>query len=44
MNKLESGAKPTSEGARPIVDILEGKKDSEPNGAYLNSTGGQWPF
>ncbi len=26
MNKAENGAKPTSEGARPMVDILNGKR------------------
>ncbi|KAJ4374221.1 hypothetical protein N0V83_002962 [Neocucurbitaria cava] len=42
MNKEEHGAKPTSEGAKPIVDILEGKRDAE-HGGYLNATG-QYPW
>lgn len=42
MNKEEHGAKPTSEGAKPIVDILEGKRDAE-HGGYLNANG-QYPW
>lgn len=42
MNKEELGAKPTSEGARPIVDIINGKRDSE-HGGYLN-IGGQYSW
>ncbi|CAO2657281.1 Nn.00g034070.m01.CDS01 [Neocucurbitaria sp. VM-36] len=41
-SKEEFGAKPTSEGARPIVDILEGKRDAE-HGGFLNATG-QYPW
>lgn len=29
MAKVENGAKPVAEGARPIVDIIEGKRDGE---------------
>ena len=42
-NKLENGAKPTEDGARPIVDILNGKRDAE-HGCNLNSEGGQHPW
>ena len=28
-NKVEQGAKPTDEAVRPLVDILEGKRDHE---------------
>ena len=38
MNKLESGAKPTDEAVRPLVDIIEGKRDGEA-GKFLNATG-----
>ena len=42
-NKLENGAKPTEDGARPIVGILNGEKDAE-DGANLNSGGGRHPW
>ena len=41
-NKAEHGAKPTSEGAAPIVDILNGKRDGE-HGAFLKIDG-QYPW
>ena len=41
-NKLENGAKPTSEGARPMVGILNGERDSE-HGGYLKADG-QWQW
>lgn len=34
MAKTENGAKPVAEGARPIVDIIEGKRDGE-EGLFL---------
>ena len=34
MAKIENGAKPVAEGARPIVDIIEGKRDGE-EGKFL---------
>lgn len=34
MAKVENGAKPVAEGARPIVDIIEGKRDGE-EGLFL---------
>lgn len=37
-NKAEHGAKPTSEGAAPIVKILNGERDAE-NGKFLHATG-----
>lgn len=37
-NKVELGAQPTSEGAAPIVDILDGKRDGE-HGGYLHAKG-----
>lgn len=39
LNRVEQGAKPTSEGARPIVDILRGLRDEE-HGGFLNSVPG----
>ncbi|KAF2031234.1 NAD(P)-binding protein [Setomelanomma holmii] len=42
MNKVEHGAKPTSEGARPMVAILKGDRDVE-SGGYLKAEG-QWPW
>lgn len=42
LNKVEEGAKPTSEGARPIVEILNGQRDAE-HGGFLK-IGGQWPW
>jgi NAD(P)-dependent dehydrogenase (short-subunit alcohol dehydrogenase family) len=41
-NNAEHGAKPTSEGAAPIVDILNGKRDDE-HGGFLHNTG-QYPW
>ncbi len=41
-NNAENGAKPTSEGASPMVDILAGKRDAE-HGGYLKDEG-QWPW
>lgn len=41
-NKIEKGAKPTSEGAAPMVDILNGKRDAE-HGGYLH-VDGQHPW
>ena len=40
-NKLENGAKPTSEGAAPIVKMLNGERDAE-HGKFLTATG-QYP-
>lgn len=37
-NKAEHGAKPTSEGARPIVGILKGERDEE-SGCFLKVKG-----
>ncbi|KAJ4292721.1 hypothetical protein N0V90_009384 [Kalmusia sp. IMI 367209] len=41
-NKIENGAKPTSEGARPMVGILNGERDAE-HGGYLKADG-QWQW
>ncbi|KAF2465447.1 NAD(P)-binding protein [Lindgomyces ingoldianus] len=41
-NTAANGAKPTSEGAAPIVDILNGKRDGE-HGGYLH-VDGQHPW
>jgi NAD(P)-dependent dehydrogenase (short-subunit alcohol dehydrogenase family) len=41
-NKTEMGAKPTSEGAAPIVKILNGERDAE-HGRFLHGTG-QYPW
>jgi hypothetical protein len=44
MNTIENGAKPTIEGARPMVAILKGERDTE-TGGYLNGTEkGTWPW
>lgn len=42
MNNEENGAKPVEEGVRPIVDILEGKRDGE-SGSFLFE-GGVYPW
>ncbi|KAF1947325.1 NAD(P)-binding protein [Clathrospora elynae] len=42
MNKVEYGAKPTSEGAAPMVEILKGERDAE-HGGFLKA-GGVWPW
>lgn len=42
-NKTEMGAKPTSEGVEPMIEILDGKRDAE-NGAFLIREGGQYPW
>lgn len=41
-NKASNGAKPASEGAKPIVDMLDGKRDYEA-GKYLHY-GGEYPW
>jgi NAD(P)-dependent dehydrogenase (short-subunit alcohol dehydrogenase family) len=41
-NNAENGAKPTSEGAAPIVKILNGERDAE-YGKFLHETG-QYPW
>jgi NAD(P)-dependent dehydrogenase (short-subunit alcohol dehydrogenase family) len=44
MNKVSNGAKPASEGARPMLDILRGERDAE-HGGYLNGTEKKtWPW
>ena len=42
-NTAEKGAKPTVEGARPMVALLKGEKDEE-HGQFLNSEGGHHPW
>ena len=42
LNIAESGAKPTSEGAVPMVSILNGKRDAE-HGGFLHGEG-QYPW
>lgn len=42
MNKVENGAKPTSEGASPMVEIVNGERDSE-HGGFLH-VDGQYPW
>ena len=37
-NKVENGAKPTSEGAAPIVQILKGERDAE-HGKFIHADG-----
>lgn len=41
-NKPENGAKPTSQGAAPIVDLLNGKRDDEA-GKFVHEDG-QYPW
>jgi len=41
-NKAENGAKPTSEGAAPMVGILKGERDEE-HGGFLHEKG-QYPW
>jgi NAD(P)-dependent dehydrogenase (short-subunit alcohol dehydrogenase family) len=41
-NKAENGAKPTSDGAAPIVKVLNGERDAE-HGKFLHATG-QYPW
>jgi NAD(P)-dependent dehydrogenase (short-subunit alcohol dehydrogenase family) len=41
-NNAENGAKPTSEGAAPMVNILNGERDAE-HGHFLHATG-QYPW
>lgn len=42
-NTADKGAKPTSEGAKPIIDILKGDRDAEAE-KFLNSAGGEFPW
>lgn len=42
-NKAEFGAKPTSEGAAPIVRILNGERDAE-DGKFLREADGEYPW
>lgn len=42
-NKVAKGAKPTVEGARPMVSLLDGERDGE-HGAYVNHEGGRHPW
>ena len=37
-NKAELGAKPTAEAVKPLIDVLEGKRDDEA-GLFLHDTG-----
>lgn len=41
-NKVENGAQPTSEGAKPIVAVVNGERDSEHAG-FLTAVG-QYPW
>lgn len=43
MNRVENGAKPTSEGAKPIVDMLTGERD-EDHGKFCNVDRGYHPW
>ncbi|KAF7196898.1 Short-chain dehydrogenase/reductase tropE [Pseudocercospora fuligena] len=43
MNTTATGAKPTSEGVRPLVDIINGKRDAE-HTKFLNEKGEQYPW
>jgi hypothetical protein len=42
--RLQNGAKPASEGARPVLAILRGDRDEE-SGGFLNGTEKRtWPW
>jgi hypothetical protein len=41
-SKVEFGAKPTRDGASPMMAILAGERDTE-HGGYLKADG-QWPW
>ncbi|TKA27484.1 hypothetical protein B0A54_16800 [Friedmanniomyces endolithicus] len=42
-NKVEHGAKPVEVAVRPLVEILEGKRDAEAN-VFLSEDGGKYPW
>lgn len=42
MNTVENGAQPTSEGARPMLAIINGERDAE-HGKFLHKDG-QYPW
>ena len=42
MAKIENGAKPVAEGARPIVDIIEGKRDGEEGKFLIDGGVAEW--
>lgn len=42
MNRVVNGAKPTAEGARPVIAILAGERDEE-HGGFLKE-GVMWPW
>jgi NAD(P)-dependent dehydrogenase (short-subunit alcohol dehydrogenase family) len=42
MAKIENGAKPVAESARPIVDIIEGKRDSEEGKFLIDGGVAEW--
>jgi NAD(P)-dependent dehydrogenase (short-subunit alcohol dehydrogenase family) len=37
-NRVEHGAKPTADAVKPLIDVLEGKRDDEA-GLFLHDTG-----
>lgn len=42
-NTVENGAKPTDEATRPLVDIIEGKRDAEEN-KFLSEQDDSYPW
>ncbi|KAI5356606.1 putative short-chain dehydrogenase/reductase SDR, NAD(P)-binding domain superfamily [Septoria linicola] len=42
LNQASNGAKPTSEGTKPLVDLINGKRDAE-SGKFVHTTG-QYPW
>lgn len=42
MAKVENGAKPVAEGARPIVEIIEGKRDGEEGKFLIDGGVAEW--
>ena len=43
LNTKEYGAKPTADGARPMVSLLNGERDDK-HGCFLESQGGEHPW
>jgi hypothetical protein len=42
MATVEKGAKPVAEGARPIVEIIEGKRDGEEGKFLIDGGVAEW--
>lgn len=42
LNTAANGAKPTAEGVRPLLGIIDGKRDAESGGFFREE--GTWPW